>query len=295
MNNDRINLNKLYYFYVVAQEGSVKVASQLLHLTQPTISGQIRQLEEDLGIELFKRKHRKLELTAQGREVLKTAQEIFKLADDLMDHTQLKKKSERLAIRIGAIQSLSNSFINDFSTKIWRDETIQVHITQGRLQDLQRNLDSGDIDILLTDNPLSVSKKYQSIPLGHDPLVAVCSPKFKLNKQPFPQSVEGLPYLAFSNEGLVQQEIDYFFERNSVSVDLIGRVDDVTLMRVITETSSCFSILPRRTIQEAVKSKRLKVINEIKGIELNLWAVVPRVSAQRLIIRKIIKQYFRNR
>ncbi len=45
---DRINLNKLYYFYVVAKEGSVKAASTKLHLTQPTISAQVKQLEEDL-------------------------------------------------------------------------------------------------------------------------------------------------------------------------------------------------------------------------------------------------------
>ena len=47
---NKINLNKLYYFYIVAKEGSVKSASEKLHLTQPTISSQIKELEEDLSL-----------------------------------------------------------------------------------------------------------------------------------------------------------------------------------------------------------------------------------------------------
>lgn len=295
MKYQRINLNKLYYFYVVAQEGSVKAASKLLNLTQPTISGQIRELEENLGFDLFIRKHRKLELSKAGNEVLKTAHEIFRLAEDLGDKAQLSQKSERLVIRIGAIQSLSNSFINDFSTKIWRDETIQVNVAQGRLDDLVKMLDSGQIDILLTDSPISLSKKYQSLPLGHDTMVAVAPPRLKIKKSSFPQSINGVPYIAFSNEGLLQQEIDYYFERNGVETDLIGRVDDVTLMRVITESSECFSILPKKSIQESVKAKKLKVISEIKGLELSLWAIIPKVSAQRLVIKKVINRYFKQK
>jgi LysR family transcriptional activator of nhaA len=162
MIQNRINLNKLYYFYVVATEGSVKVASQLLNLTQPTISGQIRQLEEEIGFDLFVRKHRKLEISQRGRRVLKIAEEIFKLANDLSDKTLLSGSQERLAVNIGAVQSLSNTFINNFSTKIWRDETIQVNITQGRLDALRKMLDTNKIDILLADSPVALSKNIKA-------------------------------------------------------------------------------------------------------------------------------------
>lgn len=295
MNNSRINLNKLYYFYVVAREGSVKSASQLLNLTQPTISGQIRDLEEDLGFDLFLRKHRKLEVSTAGQKVLKIAHKIFRLAEDLEDKNRLSQKKERLTIRIGAIQSLSNSFINDFSTKIWRDETIRVDVAQGRLKGLVKMLDTNKIDILLTDGPISLSKKYQSLPLGRDAMVAVASPKLKLAKGSFPQNIDGLPYIAFSNDGLLQQEIDYFFERSGIDVDLIGRVDDVTLMRTITETSNCFSIVPKRSVSQSVKAKRLKIISEIKGVDLNLWAIIPRISSQRLVVKKVINRYFKSK
>ncbi len=288
----RINLNKLYYFYVVAKEGSVKAASQLLNLTQPTISGQVRELEDDMGFELFTRKHRKLELNANGKRVLKKAEEIFLLADSLADSTRLSNKKERLEIKIGAIQSLSNSFINNFSTRLWRDESVRIHIVQGHLSDLIKQLNHSEIDILLSDGPLPSSKKYQNTPLGRDQVVAVASPKLKLSKGTFPQNLDQIPYLAFSNEGQLQAEINYYFERHNIHPELLGKVDDITLMRVITKSSSCFSIMPRKSVRTAVREKKLKILGQLNGVESDLWAITPKVSTNRRLITKLIKDYF---
>ncbi len=291
----RINLNKLYYFYVVAKEGSVKAASQLLNLTQPTISGQVRELEEDIGFELFNRKHRKLELNANGKKVLKKADEIFRLADSLADATALKSKKDRAKIRIGAIQSLSNSFINDISTRLWRDESVQIEIFQGRLPDLLKMLNHSDIDILLSDGPVPSSKKHQNIPLGRDHVVAVANPKLKLENKQFPANLDHVPYLAFSNEGQLQAEIDYYFDRHNVHPEVMGKVDDITLMRVITETSPCFTVMPRRSVKEAIREKRLKLLGQVQGVESDLWAITPRVSTNRRLVTKVIKDYFKGK
>lgn len=289
---NRINLNKLYYFYVVAKEGSVKSASEKLHLTQPTISAQIKQLEEELGFEVFVRKHRKLELNRNGKYVLKKAEKLFLLADELVGSLPLRGSAERTKIRIGAIQSLSNSFIYDFSLKLWSDESIFISVTQGSLTDLTKKMDKGEIDLILSDGPYSKSKKFKSISLGQDKIVAVASAQFNFDKKSFPQSLDNLPYLAFSNQGRLQEDISYFFEREDIHPDKIGEVDDVTLMKVITENSNCFSILPLRAVKEAVKDKQLKVLGEIKEIQTGLSAIFPNLSANRVIIKRILKDYF---
>lgn len=291
---NRINLNKLYYFYVVAKEGSIKAASELLHLTQPTISGQIRELEADIGYDLFIRKHRKLEVSPQGLIVLKKAEEIFKLADTLTDLSQLNNQTQKMEIRIGTLQSLSISFIHDFSNRLWRDGSVRFHVTQGHLPDLTKKLNHAEIDILLADGSMPSSKKYQNIPLGHDQVVAVASPKFKLNGEKFPNCLHQQSYIAFSNEGHLQREIEYFFERQGLKPETIGYVDDLTLMRRITETSNCFATLPRRSIKKAVRDKKLKILGEIKGVESQLWAITPRVNNNRTIILKLLRNYFKN-
>jgi LysR family transcriptional activator of nhaA len=80
-----LNYHHLLYFWTVAKEGTIAAACEKLHLTQPTISTQIRALEEDLGTRLFKRVGRNLVLTATGHVVYRYADEIFSLGHELMD------------------------------------------------------------------------------------------------------------------------------------------------------------------------------------------------------------------
>jgi len=78
-----INYKHLHYFWVVAKQGGIARASERLHLTPQTISGQINLLEEQLGEELFSKSGRNLELTETGRLVLSYADEIFSLGNEL--------------------------------------------------------------------------------------------------------------------------------------------------------------------------------------------------------------------
>lgn len=289
---NRINFNKLYYFYVVAKEGSVKSASQKLHLTQPTISAQIRQLEEDLGFDVFIRKHRKLELNRNGKHILKKAEKLFTIADELITELPKNNLSDRIKLKIGAIQSLSNSFIYDFSLRLWSDETVMISVTQGSLTDLIKKMNNNELDIILSDGPYSRSKKFKSTRLGQDRIVAVANCDFVINKKKFPHNLDGLPYVSFSTQGRLQEDIDYFFQREGVHPEKVGEVDDITLMRVITENSNCFSILPLRAVRESLKAKNLKKIGDLMQIESGLWAITSSMAANRVIIKQVIQDYF---
>ncbi|MEM7677883.1 MAG: LysR family transcriptional regulator, partial [Myxococcota bacterium] len=80
-----LNYHHLLYFWAVAKEGSVAKASEVLRLAQPTVSGQVKQLEHALGEQLFQRKGRNLVLTDAGELVFGYADEIFGLGRELMD------------------------------------------------------------------------------------------------------------------------------------------------------------------------------------------------------------------
>jgi len=82
---DWLNYHHLLYFWVVASEGSVTAACERLHLTQPTISSQLRKLEKFVGSNLFKRLARNLVLTKTGQLVLEYAEEIFSLGRELSE------------------------------------------------------------------------------------------------------------------------------------------------------------------------------------------------------------------
>jgi len=80
-----LNYKHLRYFWMVAKSGSIARACEQLHLTPQAVSGQLRELEEALGVELLRRAGRGLELTEAGRRILSYADEIFSLGDELLD------------------------------------------------------------------------------------------------------------------------------------------------------------------------------------------------------------------
>src|ERR1700739_2510323 len=79
MTPNALNYHHLLYFWAVAKEGSLRRASEVLHVSQPSISAQLKQLEESLGAPLFTRTTRRLILTDTGQTVLEYAEEIFSL------------------------------------------------------------------------------------------------------------------------------------------------------------------------------------------------------------------------
>lgn len=110
-------------------------------------------------------------------------------------------------------------------------------------------------------------------------------------KRNFPYSLDKEPFITFSNQGRLQEDVNYFFERQNIHPDLVGEVDDVTLMRVITEHSESFAILPYRAIKESVKSGMLIVLGDLKQIKSTLWVVTSSMSSNQVFLTKIINDY----
>jgi DNA-binding transcriptional LysR family regulator len=84
MSPSSLNYHHLLYFWAVAKEGGLRLASEVLHVSQPSISAQLKQLEESLGAPLFTRTTRRLMLTDTGQTVLQYAEEIFSLGSELL-------------------------------------------------------------------------------------------------------------------------------------------------------------------------------------------------------------------
>ena len=105
----RLNYHHLRYFHVVAHEGHLTRAAELLSVSQSALSSQIRQLEERLGQQLFERRGRALHLTEAGRIALDHADAIFSTGNELVA-TLRQTGQSRQALRVGAIATLSRNF-----------------------------------------------------------------------------------------------------------------------------------------------------------------------------------------
>ncbi len=145
-----LNYHHLYYFYVIAQEGSVTKATKRLHLAQSTLSTQLGQFETIIGYELFERKGKNLFLTEKGRHVLSYAHEIFSLGkelkDSLIDQGQLGVQKVQIGI-LDAIPKAISEALLDFIVK---QGSVSVRLEEGAEEGLLEKLSRHDLDLVIT-------------------------------------------------------------------------------------------------------------------------------------------------
>lgn len=288
---NRLNYNQLYYFYVVATEGSIKAASEKLHLTQPTISGQLKTLEEDLGFDLFERKHRKLVLNAKGHIALKKAERIFMLGEDLIHSLSGRRPQLRSSLRIGVGQTMTNTFLHDFTASTWKDPNTLIQVTHGDYRYLIDQLNQDKIDIILSDTPIqATSKRFKNVNMGSQKMIVVGTEKFKDARKNFPYSLDGMPFMSFGLQGQVHSEIEYFFKINNIHPDIVGGADGLTLNRTVAEKGVCMSVLPESVARKALKEKSLIRIGDFPEVTLNHWVITSPLSSNNLMVRKLINE-----
>lgn len=165
-----MEIRVLRYFLAVAQEGSVTRAARALHLTQPTLSRQIRELEEELGQTLFSRGGRELSLTREVLLLRQRAEEIVGLAEITeKEFRSLGEKTVSGDLSIGCGESKALSFVTD-ALKVLQDEhpLIIPHFFSGNGEIVMDRLDKGLLDFAVLMGAEN-TERYSSLPLpNHD-------------------------------------------------------------------------------------------------------------------------------
>lgn len=173
-----MDLRKIRYFHVVANELSFTRAAQRLHMAQPPLSRQIHQLEEDLGAQLFERQGRAIRLTDAGRFFLEQTRQLVARLEDVADATRRIAEKRRRWFGIGFVPSLLYSFgptfIHHVSTL---DENVEIGLLEMTTMQQFDALRSGQIDIgfgrVLLEDPdierlvLVQEKLALVVPAGH--------------------------------------------------------------------------------------------------------------------------------
>ena len=160
-----MELRVLRYFLAVAREGSMTGASRTLHVTQPTLSRQLQDLEDELGRQLFIRGSHSLTLTAEGMLLRKRAEEILEMVHKT--ESEFSSMGETIAgdIYIGGGETEAMRQIARLTREIRRDyPEVRFHIFSGNAEDVTERLDKGILDFGLLIQPVDILK-YDSINL----------------------------------------------------------------------------------------------------------------------------------
>lgn len=154
-----MELRILKYFLIVAREENITKAASLLHVTQPTLSRQLMQLEEELGVKLFRRSKHSIILTEDGLLLKRRAQEIISLANKAKEEFLHKEEEIAGEISIGCGETQNMSFLSE-KIRLFRDlyPLVTFQIYSANADDVKERIEQGMIDIGLLTEPVDIGK-----------------------------------------------------------------------------------------------------------------------------------------
>ncbi|MCD7907653.1 MAG: LysR family transcriptional regulator [Clostridium sp.] len=154
-----MDIRVLRYFVTVAREGSITNAANFLHVTQPTLSRQLKELEEELGKQLFIRSTSKLKLTEEGMLLRKRAEDILDMVEKTRDEFRTMDDITGGDIHIGGAESHAIKYIAQAAIDLQgRYANIRYHLYSGNAGDVTERLDRGLLDYCLLVMPVDLSK-----------------------------------------------------------------------------------------------------------------------------------------
>jgi LysR family transcriptional activator of nhaA len=233
---ERLNYHHLLYFWTAAREGSIGRAARSLGLAQPTISGQIRELERRLGHPLFRRQGRQLVLTDVGRTAFDYAEEIFAIGRELLDVTKGRLGGRPLRFTVGITDDVPKLIAYRLLEPALRlAQPLALACREGPMERLLADLALHELDVVIADSaiPARVAVKGFSHLLGQCGVTIFAAPALAArHRRGFPGSLDGAPMLLPTHDSVLRRSLDPWFEARGIQPHVAGEFADSALLKV---------------------------------------------------------------
>lgn len=274
---DWLNYHHLRYFWTVAKEGGLRPAAERLHVSQPSISAQIRELEEALGEKLFRRKGRTNVLTDAGHIALRYADEIFSLGRELANAVKQHPSAQAIRLHVGIADAVPKLVTNEILKPVFQMER-QVHVIcrEGKAAELLAQLEAHRLDIVLADEPASSSHQGRVFNhlLGESGMTFCAEKKLAAQlKRGFPKSLDRAPALLPAETTALRRSLEKWFQSISVHPRVVADFDDAALMKVVAADGKGFVAVPTVVAEEATARYGLHVIGATDRCRDRVYAI----------------------
>ena len=275
---DWLNYHHLLYFWVVAREGGITQASKTLRLAHPTISGQIRKLEDTLGEKLFLRKGRTLVLTETGKLVYRYAEEIFSLGQELLDTVKGRAGGQQLRLVVGVSDVLAKSIVHRILEPVFRlKDKVRVICRENRSAEaFLGELAVHAIDVILSDAPAGPGSPVRvfSHPLGECGTSLFAAPALaRTVRRGFPRSLDGVPVLLPTSDSTFRRALNEWFVARNIRPQVIAELDDGALASVFGEAGLGVFAAPDVIEAEIRARYRVHLVGRVKAIRQRFYAI----------------------
>lgn len=259
-----LNFKHIYYFWVVAAEGSIVKAATKVNVSNSSISEQIKVLESRLGVELFERRGKSLVLTSYGDRVFNQVNPFFSTTEELFESIVNHKKTNVRFLRIGVSPGIPEEERYDLTFPFVEDITYTVRLIQGENSYLKKAYEDRELDMILTINQNMIPKNQaERFVLKEEDHVFVCSKAFykSLEGLKFPQNIDKARFINYTNDSDLHFLIYDFFHSHEVNPLRIAEIDDIYVIKKLVMEGLGFALLPEYAVAKELKSKKLIILH----------------------------------
>lgn len=272
-----LNFLHLFYFWMVVRHGSITSACERLHLTQPTISTQIRKLERSIGHELFSRAGRELELTEVGKSVFDYADEMFAVGREMLGALRGVPSKRALRLHVGVPMVMPKLITYRLLEPILHfSQPVQMVCHEAPLDNLVADLMRHQHDVILSDTPIPSGKRVRtySHPLGSCG-IAICASRELASKlqRRFPHSIDGAPMLLPAPNTELRRLIDGWLDDRGLSPRIVAEINDSALLQVFGHGGAGIFPIPAAVLGEVQRQFDVELVGYLDDVQLHFYAI----------------------
>jgi len=291
---DWLNYHHLRYFWTVAREGGLRQAAEKLHVSPPSISAQIRELESALGEKLFRRSGRANVLTDAGQIALRYADEIFSLGRELANAVQQRPSARTLRLHVGVADSFPKLVTQQLLQPVFAlPQSVHVICREGKVEDLLGQLTAHRLDVVLSDEPAGGRQKVRVFnhPLGECGVTFCATARLAGTlRAGFPKSLHQAPALLPAEGTGLRRSLDAWFQSLGIAPRIVAEFEDAALMKVMASDGRGFIPVPTVVASEAVDRFSMRIIGETKKCREQFFAITADRRIQHPAVAALTQQ-----
>lgn len=288
-----LNYHHLYYFMTIAELNSISKAAEKLLLGQPTLSAQLKQFEDNLGVSLFERRHRKLILTEHGKVALEYAQNIFKMGGELYEALHDRLTPNKLNLQIGALDSIPKQIMLQLTRQALKISPCSISLVEGRFDELMRDLENHKLDLVISNfvPKLESGRGLFHRVISKKQIGIYGSAHYKHLRKDFPQSLQGQPIVLPTYDSQMRYDLDHWFKLNNISMDLLAETQDTALKKLLAAESLAMIPAASHTVERQVLQGELLLIGQMKNLNEELYLISAKRKIENQIANSLMKKF----
>ncbi len=275
----QLNYNHLRYFYTVASEGSIVKASELLHVSPQTISGQLSVFEDYLGVKLFDRTGKQLVMNDMGRRVYSYAEDIFALGAELQHSIKTKDAGQKFVFSVGVTDVIPKILAVDILENSFRlEEPAKLVCREGDFSSLLSDLALNRLELIITDRPLSPGTPVRA----YNHFLGECGLSFYASdntastlRTDFPQSLHQYPFLICGDKSNQKINLQSWFDREQIYPTIVAEFDDSAMMKYFGQSGYGVFCTPSIIEAHVTEHFGVSMIGRTNRVTERFYAISP--------------------